>query len=136
MNKLFDGQCLCGDIQYTVSDQPIRQAQCHCTDCKKASGTGHISQVFFKEEAVSIVGKTSFFEVIANSGNANSRYFCPRCGSRLFGRNSGRPGVVGIMAGSFSDSSWFVPDVILYTKDKQVWDETSEQVPNFEAMPN
>ena len=39
-----------------------------------------------------------------DSGNTNTRVFCPRCGSRLFGRNSARPGMIAVAVGSVDDN--------------------------------
>ena len=41
------GQCLCGNVKYTISSAPIRMGQCHCDHCRRLSGTGHSSNAFF-----------------------------------------------------------------------------------------
>ena len=51
------GHCLCGAVNYTIQGNAIRMAQCHCKDCQRASGTGHMSLAFFKKDDVAIVGK-------------------------------------------------------------------------------
>jgi hypothetical protein len=51
-----NGHCLCGAVSYTIHGKPIRMAQCHCKDCQRASGTGHMSLAFFKKDDVAIVG--------------------------------------------------------------------------------
>jgi len=38
------GHCLCGAVSYTINANPLRMAQCHCKDCQRASGTGHMQQ--------------------------------------------------------------------------------------------
>jgi len=129
------GHCLCGAVSYTVKAPPARMAQCHCKDCQRASGTGHMSLAFFKEDDVHIEGETASFAVTADSGNVNTRHFCPKCGSRIFGRNSARPGVVGIAVGCVDDHAWFEPGAVVYAAQRPKWDVTSEEIPNFDAMP-
>ena len=129
------GRCLCGDITFTIKTEPARMAQCHCEDCRRASGTGHMSLAFFPAEAVDIQGEFQEFASTADSGNINTRGFCPNCGSRLFGRNSARPGVIAVTAGVVDDSSWFSPHAIVYNKDKPIWDKMADDVPKFDAMP-
>ena len=132
---LSTGQCLCGTVTYKISGKPIRMAQCHCKDCQRASGTGHMSLAFFKEEQVEVDGETNSYGVVADSGNTNTRHFCPQCGSRLFSSNSANPGVRGIAVGCADTHDWFEPAAIVYCKDRSHWDITSTDIPNFDAMP-
>jgi hypothetical protein len=111
------GHCLCGAVSYTINAKPIRMAQCHCKDCQRASG------------------KTASYPSTADSGNINTRHFCPTCGSRVYGENSGRPGVIGIAAGCLDKNDWFSAQAVVYTKGRAAWDKTPEDVPNFERMP-
>lgn len=131
------GKCLCGEVGYTIKAEaePVRMAQCHCKDCQRASGTGHMSLAFFKEDDVKITGQTASYAVTADSGNINTRHFCPNCGSRVFGVNSGRPGIIGLTAGCIDDNSWFQPGGVVYAKDRPSWDHTSTDIPNFDVMP-
>ena len=129
------GHCLCGAVSYTINAKPIRMAQCHCKDCQRASGTGHMSLAFFKKEDVAIRGTTASFASTADSGNINTRHFCPTCGSRLFGQNSGHPGIINIAVGCVDRNDWFKPERVVYAKDRPDWDVTSTTVPNFDRMP-
>jgi len=134
--KSATGKCLCGAVSYTInSDEPLRMAQCHCKDCQRASGGGHMSLAFFKADDVEIKGETMSYGAIAESGNTNTRHFCPKCGSRVYGENSARPGLIGISVGCVDDNSWFEPAAIVYAKDRPNWDQTSTEIPNFETMP-
>ena len=134
--KSATGKCLCGAVSYTINaDEPLRMAQCHCKDCQRASGGGHMSLAFFKSDDVDIKGETASFSVTADSGNINTRHFCPKCGSRVYGENSARPGLVGLAVGCTDDNNWFKPAAIVYAKDRPAWDMTSTDIPNFDAMP-
>jgi len=129
------GQCLCGAVKYEITGEPIRMAACHCKDCQRSSGTGHMSLAFFKESDVSVSGETSSFDAKADSGNINTRHFCPNCGSRLFTRNSGRPGVIGIAVGCADDNSWFSPQAVVYNARCEAWDAIPLEIPKFDGMP-
>jgi hypothetical protein len=89
----------------------------------------------FHKADVEMQGETTGYAVTADSGNVNTRHFCPKCGSRLFGENSGFPGVVNVAVGCVDDNDWFVPGRVVYAKDRPAWDATSTDVPNFERMP-
>lgn len=129
------GGCLCGDVKFEISGAPLAGGQCHCKDCQRASGTGHMSLAFFKEEDVKISGQTASYAVTADSGNTNTRHFCPKCGGRLFGENTARPGLLAVAVGSCDDNSWFEAQRVVYVKDKPSWDVTSTEIANFNMMP-
>ena len=129
------GQCLCGDVKFTISSEPLRMAQCHCDDCRKSTGTGHVSNAFFMEDEVDIEGETSSYDSVTDSGSTITRFFCPTCGSRLFGINSTSQNIIGVSVGALDDSSWFKPEVIVYNKRKPDWDFMDESVPVVDGMP-
>lgn len=129
------GRCLCGGVTIVSRAPPFRMVQCHCKDCQRATGTGHISNALFKVDDVVAAGETTSFSVTADSGNTLTRHFCPTCGGRVFGFSTGRQGSITIPVGIFDDTSWFKPDAVIYTKHRAVWDITATDVPNFEAMP-
>ena len=126
------GHCLCGAVQFTVSSAPILTGQCHCEHCQRASGTGHMSLAFFPEAAVKITGETRHYASPTDTGSTNTRYFCPVCGSRLFGQTTMRPGVLGVAVGAFEKHDWYKPDRIVYNRNKPVWDFMDPSLPVFE----
>ena len=32
------GQCLCGDIKYTIAAEPVMAGVCHCKNCQRQAG--------------------------------------------------------------------------------------------------
>lgn len=129
------GQCLCGAVRIAIKGTPVRMAQCHCRDCQRASGTGHVSNAIFPACEVTISGATKSFTVKADSGNDYTRHFCPECGSRLFGTHTGRPGMLIVHVGMLDDSGWFSPQVVLYTRSRPAWDTTTDDVPRYATSP-
>jgi hypothetical protein len=129
------GRCLCGAVTYVINAKPIRMTQCHCKDCQRASGTGHMSLASFKKEDVAMRGTTASYGATADSGNTTTRHFCPKCGSCVYGESSARPGIVGVSVGCVDDNAWFSPQAVVFTKGRPGWDRTATDVPNFEAMP-
>jgi hypothetical protein len=132
---IASGRCLCGGVQMQVRGQPIRMAQCHCRDCQRASGTGHMSNAIFNAADVEVTGATASYASVADSGATLTRYFCPTCGARLFLVTDARPDKIVVAAGAFDDSSWFEPEIVLFTRSRPAWDTTTDRVPNHEAAP-
>ena len=129
------GSCLCGQLRIEVDGDPVVMVHCCCTDCQKASGGGHMTNARFREEDVKITGGYTTYGVKAKSGNINYRHFCPTCGGRGFGTNSGRPGLVNVSVGILDDTSWFEPQMAIFMCDHRDWDRFPEDLPAFDEYP-
>ena len=129
------GKCLCGSVKYKITSSPVRMGQCHCDDCRKSTGTGHSSNAFFKKDDVVIEGETNSYSSVTDTGSKITRYFCHKCGSRLFGTSNVVTNVISVSAGTLDDSSWFKPEAIVYNKRKPKWDFMDESIPTFDEMP-
>ncbi|MDH4982649.1 GFA family protein [Hyphomicrobium sp. D-2] len=129
------GGCLCGEVTFTAAAPPIVMSQCHCTDCQRVSGGGHLSVARFKRDDIAIKGQPKTHAIRADSGNVITRHFCPTCGSRLFSETTGRPGIIGVMAGAFDDNSWFQPEMIIFKRSQPLWDITTCDVPGYQTLP-
>ncbi|HEX9880991.1 MAG TPA: GFA family protein [Hyphomicrobium sp.] len=128
------GGCLCGEVRYECAEES-GGGHCHCIDCRKSSGTGHGSHMIVPEEAFKIGGEVRFFDKPADSGNIVSRGFCPTCGSPVYSRNSGMPGMVFVRASSLDDPEAFKPQMVVYTDRAASWDRMDLDLPRFAAMP-
>ncbi len=129
------GSCLCAAVTYEITGDPMFTGHCCCIDCQKASGADHITLTFYTDDQLKISGEIAEYGVVADSGNTNYRQFCPKCGSRLFSRNSAREGVRGVHAGTMDNPKNIKPSRVLYTKDQRPWDHFDKDLPCFEQMP-
>ena len=87
------------------------------------------------EGAFRTTGEVRFYDAPADSGNMISRGFCPTCGSAVYSRNSGMPGLVFVRASSLDDPEVFQPELVVYTKRAPSWDRVDPKLPAFEGMP-
>jgi hypothetical protein len=131
----FTGGCLCGQIRYECSAEPVFGGNCHCRDCQKTSGSAYSPVIFVPSSAVKISGDVKYFESDGDSGHSVSRGFCPNCGSQLFGRPEMAPGMMGIRAGSLDDPTWFNPVMDIYTASAQPWDFMNPDLQKFAQLP-
>ncbi len=126
------GRCLCGDITYSVTGDPVRQGHCHCLDCKKATGASFATIAFFKEEQFKLnSGNPQAFLHHAVSGNMMTKEFCQKCGSTVFGSNSGRPGIKSIYIGSLEDAKFVEPNFNVWTCRQLPFSLVDESLNNF-----
>lgn len=131
----LSGKCLCGAVSYTCVVEPVLAGNCHCKDCKKASGSGCAPTLFFPENSVSISGEVKYFESVGGSGKMLARGFCPNCGSQLFGKPGAMPGMLGIRAGSLDDTSNYKPQSDIFSSRAEAWEFMDQNLPKFPEMP-
>ena len=103
------GGCLCGRVRFTASGAPYRVGVCHCMDCRKHHGALFHASAIFPEDAVRVEGET---------GDYNGRYFCPRCGSPVFGRSGDE---IEVNLGSLDHKDQFQPTYELWTIRREGW---------------
>ncbi|HEV7718878.1 MAG TPA: GFA family protein [Arsenicitalea sp.] len=75
MATIRTGGCSCGRLRYRLEGEPFLTGICHCTNCRKESGSVFTAYAKWPIEAFALQGEFSTFE---------GRSFCPNCGSRLF----------------------------------------------------
>ncbi len=132
MNKTT-AQCLCGSIRFTLNGKPLMQGNCHCNDCRKATGASFATILFFKIENLNLEsGEPVQFQHTAESGNIMTKEFCPKCGSLLFGQNSGRPGVKSVFVGCLEDANFVKPEFNVWTTRALPFTHLDENTERFE----
>jgi hypothetical protein len=136
MTKKYTAQCACGACKFEFDTTPTFIANCHCLDCKKASG-GEMATFFGipAEDFRLTSGKPKSFHYVAESGKGLDRNFCPDCGSRLFTTNLETfPGTVFVMLGSLDQPNLIAPKLEMFTKRRLHW-MIPLDLPQFPGMP-
>lgn len=82
-----------------------------------------------------MTGELRFYDKPADSGNIVSRGFCPNCGSAIFSRNSGMPGMVFPRASSLDDLGVASPAMVVYASRAAYWDYIDPALPSFDTVP-
>ena len=116
--SIFTGSCLCGSVNYKSNSDPLVIQNCHCYQCRKATGSVYLTNLFIKEENFEITGEVNNYTHLSDAGNNMTKYFCPKCGSQVFGKNSGRSGIITIRAGTVNEKDIIKPIRNLFLKSK------------------
>jgi hypothetical protein len=114
---MLTGRCLCGDCSYEIVGDPIIVAHCYCLDCQHLSGAGHTTGAMFAEDGIRLIGTPASYALTSAGGNTVTRLFCGRCGSPLFGKNTGMPGVMTVTLGTLDSSAGLKPEVAVFARD-------------------
>ncbi|MDP3853306.1 GFA family protein [Phenylobacterium sp.] len=136
MNQAYAGGCACGAIRYEITDEPIFSNDCQCRDCQRKSGTGHGSYMTFPDRGrVKLEGDATHWDIVADSGGAKTRAFCPTCGSPVYLTFAAMPDFFTIHAASLDDPGRYKPQVVTYVVRGHAWDHLDSALPKFETMP-
>ncbi len=132
----FSARCLCGDIELVSTSDAIMQANCHCDDCRRAGGSAYASLVFVPKEALTVTkGEPASYQHKSDRGSTMTKYFCPQCGSQLFGSNGAHPARRNVRVGVIEDAGWFKPVANVYVSRKLPSTMLSEDAKAFDKMP-
>jgi len=134
MPKL-SGKCLCGNIRFSADTDIMRAANCHCTDCRGATGAAYATLVSVDEAAVTVTGEPKVYRHKADSGADMEKHFCPDCGSQMFARNSNRPNMLNIRAGVLDQTSEVKPSFNLFLDSKIESTPIDPNLDRFDRMP-
>ncbi|MBL8299411.1 MAG: GFA family protein [Rhodanobacteraceae bacterium] len=131
--ELNQGSCLCGSVQFEVRGPFEHFFLCHCTYCRKDSGSAHAANLFSCEAALHWkIGR----ELVATFQLPNTRHvksFCTICGSAL-------PHVAGsavvVPAGCLDSTPAIAPQAHLFVDSRAAWDRELEWIPAFSTVPS
>ena len=132
----FTARCLCGTVQLSVEAEPLMMANCHCDDCRRATGASFASVVHvLADKLIVTAGEPACFEHESDKGSTMKKFFCPTCGSQLFGANDAWPDRRTVRVGVIDDASWFKPRANVYASRKLPATVLDPDVKAFDKMP-
>jgi hypothetical protein len=126
-------QCACGATSITVDGTPSTYAICHCTNCKRRTGSAFgMSAYFNNTEVVKQEGSTVTYAFHnAEQGFDQVRHFCPTCGTTLFWNTSTSPKLIGIAAGCFNDQLTGQPKFSVTDSKRYHWVSIPDEWPKI-----
>ena len=134
MTKLT-GSCLCGSVSYVADGDIKLTMNCHCTSCQTLTGSVYGTNLFFAEGDLAISGELATYQHKSDSGNTMTRYFCPNCGTQIYGTNSGREGMVTLRAGGVHQKDEIKPSINIYCDSAVPSTAMDSNLKTFAKMP-
>ena len=118
---IIRGGCLCRSIEFEVELPFDKFVRCHCSRCRKASGSAFAANAYVKPQVFRwISGESDVAHFDLREAKSFSTSFCRRCGSPLpHATRSGREMVVP--AGSLSDDPGVSPTVEICWSSRARW---------------
>jgi hypothetical protein len=129
------GGCLCGQVRYSGTAEPMFAGICHCTHCQKQSGSAFSIVVAVPTASLSIEGSPKTYTQAGDSGKNVTAKFCPNCGSTLLSEPELMAGASILRVGTLDDPSWVKPTMEIYCDSAQPWVSLAGGMQRFPKMP-
>ena len=129
------GSCLCGEVSYELSGNMGIFQYCHCSRCRKFSGSAHSASLFVIPDQFKWL---SGAELVGRYEPADSKHFatsfCKKCGSSLPWLTKTGKAIV-IPAGTLNDDPGIRPTQNLFCDSGASWYVESSALPKHAEMP-
>ena len=121
------GRCLCGDIRYAYTGEPIKILHCHCESCRRHASSPIATFVCVPRDAFRY---TQGEPVTYVSSPGVRRTHCGRCGSPI-SYASDRNDQVDLYTGTLDDPASVVPTHHVHVEEQLPWFETQDALPRY-----
>jgi hypothetical protein len=127
----YAGSCLCKAVAYEISGELGDFGYCHCTSCRKASGTAYGANVPVERARIRFTNGTAALSEYESSPG-KFRAFCSRCGSPIYAWLAAKPDVLRVRLGSLDTPFAKRAKAHTFVSDKAEWDVIDDDIPQFE----
>ncbi len=133
-DQIIRGSCLCGEVTFEAARAHGPFELCHCSRCRKASGSAYTAFLTVATDGYRIVSGREFMRryeaPVVERPPAYSVWFCSQCGAPVPTPDP-QGEVFEIPAGAVDSAIDVVPDKHIYVDCKASWDSMDEAIPRF-----
>jgi len=127
------GRCLCGAVTYQVADAFQYAMNCHCTDCRRTTGSAFKPFAGIAREHLTMTNGADSILIYGDAAGAHDVH-CGRCGSLLF--SVVREGAyVHVTLGTLTDAPSIRPSMHIFVASKAPWHEITDDLPQHARFP-
>jgi hypothetical protein len=131
----YQGSCLCGSVHYEIRPPFSTFQYCHCSRCRKATGSSHASNIILPPRQFNWIQGEN---LVARYEPASSKHFatsfCQNCGSTLpWLAKTGK--AIVIPAGTLDDHPNITPEQNIFWASRAPWFELPHKLKAFPTLP-
>ncbi|HEX9415167.1 MAG TPA: GFA family protein [Gaiellaceae bacterium] len=115
------GGCLCGGVRFEVSERPVSAGYCHCTRCRRRTGTAASLSARIVPGSLRILSGEELIRSY-DPPDGFSKVFCSGCGSQLWSQSQEDPDVISVRFGSFDDDPGIRPSYRQFVSYSAPWE--------------
>lgn len=129
-SRMLRGMCLCGAVRYAVADEFVYAMNCHCSNCRRATGSAFKPFAGIERNKLHIT-KGEDDLMIFGDENTNDTH-CKRCGALLY--SVIRSGTfVHVTMGTLVDDPAIRPTRHIFVGSKAPWFTITDDLPQYEG---
>jgi hypothetical protein len=135
MKEVLNGQCLCGNVKYSLANKFNAFYLCHCKQCQQLTGSAFASNVFTSPDNIDWLEGEGHISKYEHSEREFSKSFCSNCGSALpFVNQSGKSLIVP--AGSLDGPPSIDPQANIFHAESASWLSKGLDAKEFDDFPS
>ncbi|NMP17717.1 GFA family protein [Thalassotalea sp. Y01] len=130
---MYQGSCLCGAVKVEISGAISDIIHCHCSLCRKNSGTAYATNGFINMDEFKVIDpdrKLNFFEFKPG----RKRHFCRVCASPIYSSNADKPSKLRIRLGLLDSDIVERPISHNFVSSKANWDDLDANLPRYDKF--
>lgn len=129
------GSCFCAQVSYEISGNIGIFQYCHCSRCRKVTGSAHAANLFVAPGQFKWMGGE---ELVGHYDPPETKYFatsfCKNCGSSLPWLSKSGLAVI-VPAGSLDEDPGIRPSQNVFCGSRSAWYTPASSLVEYEEMP-
>jgi hypothetical protein len=130
---MYFGKCLCSEVQIQISGVISDIIHCHCSLCRKSSGTAFATNGFINTADFEIISGKDYLSIFSFKRGRN-RHFCSNCGSPVYSSNEQDPLRYRIRLGILDSDIIERPSSHNFVSSKANWENLDVQLPQYDSF--
>lgn len=134
MTTTHSGSCLCGAVRYEVAGEFQSFFLCHCSRCRKGTGSAHGANLFSTTARIVWLSGEDQIRTYRVPDSRHERSFCVACGGAVPGvQMKGR--LLVVPAGGLDSAVSLRPNAHVCVASSADWDSDLNDVARLDGMP-
>jgi len=129
------GSCFCGEVEYEVTGNLGIFNYCHCSRCRKFTGSVHAANfIVSMDQFTWLKGESLVGRYVPEETSHFSTAFCQKCGSSLpWYTKNGK--IVVVPAGTIDGHPGIEPQQNVFCGSKAEWYISPNELPEYDELP-
>jgi hypothetical protein len=131
-SRTLRGRCRCGAVEYSVADAFSHAFNCHCANCRRATGAAFKSFAGIEAGKLCVHSSKDNLLLFGSAEAHDAR--CKTCGSFLYSlvRDSA---YVRVTFGTLIDEPTLRPTAHIFVASKAGWFQITDDLPQYPEFP-